>query len=495
MKVLKLKKRIIACLCGLFMLFGIAGVVALQGNHDIANVTAEAATTTEISIASTPWAANNEYATASRFRILFDGSINNLADDGNIANNVSLEHLNGLQDKLLIAGKTPTEWSKLDVGFAYRSRSSSQPVFVFDKGKLNAANLNFFNDTFVVELKEDCVLNNDFGTVKAFAMYVTTATGGQVNPFLTLKQDRLEGPFYYEGVSGGLLQVKMWFANSVIAANGSSDTTINVNQMEGLENALYFNGKTIAEWAAEGALGTLTARSAGGFIFRFNTAKFDTSKAYVIELKEEVKTSKGFVQPFAYWVKPGLTFGNFFNSDGSATGNGYEYQGKEFDFSRVSFELKINNANTLKMWFTDGAKEAPLVMADNGSNLAAGVSHLEGLEKALKIDGKTIAEWEALLGDGFSIGSRASDGRLTPYFNLTTLGENNFIGKTFTVELENDCFTTQGVVKAFKYVYSWAMGEGVLNPAEEEAKLASVGEVVRANEFFYFDVTKTFAKF
>ena len=489
MKVLKLKKRIIACLCGLFMLFGIAGVVALQGNHDIANVTAEAATTTEICIASTPWAANNEYATASRFRILFDGSINNLADDGNIANNVSLEHLNGLQDKLLIAGKTPTEWSKLDVGFAYRSRSSSQPVFVFDKGKLNAANLNFFNDTFVVELKEDCVLNNDFGTVKAFAMYVTTATGGQVNPFLTLKQDRLEGPFYYEGVSGGLLQVKMWFANSVIAANGSSDTTINVNQMEGLENALYFNGKTIAEWAAEGALGTLTARSAGGFIFRFNTAKFDTSKAYVIELKEEVKTSKGFVQPFAYWVKPGLTFGNFFNSDGSATGNGYEYQGKEFDFSRVSFELKINNANTLKMWFTDGAKEAPLVMADNGSNLAAGVSHLEGLENVLKIDGKTIAEWETLLGDGFSIGSRASDGRLTPYFNLTTLGENNFIGKNFAVELENDYMTSQGVVKAFKYVYSWAMGEGVLNPAEEEVVYSTSGEAEMADEFFYFDVT------
>ena len=125
---------------------------------------------------------------------------------------------------------------------------------------------------------------------------------------------------------------------------------ITIDKMEGLENVLYFNGKSLAEWNAEGALGTITARSAGGFIFRFNTAKFDYSKAYLIEIKEEVQTTKGLVQPFSYWVKAGLTFGNFNNSDGTPNGNGYEYQGKEFDFSRVSFELKIGNANTLKMW-------------------------------------------------------------------------------------------------------------------------------------------------
>ena len=141
------------------------------------------------------------------------------------------------------------------------------------------------------------------------------------------------------------------------------------------------------------------------------------------------------------------------------------------------------------MWFTDGAATAPIVTADNGENLASGVGHLEGLQNVLKIDGKTIAEWEALLGDGFSIGSRARDGRFTPYFNITSLGENNFIGKNFVVELENDCMTSQGVVKAFKYVYNWALGEGVLNPTEEEAAYSTADSFHNMDEFFYFDVT------
>ncbi|MBR4942895.1 MAG: InlB B-repeat-containing protein, partial [Clostridia bacterium] len=539
---------------------------------------------------------------------------------------------------LLIAGKTPREWSELNVGFSISFRTSQQPVFSFDKNKLGALNQNFFNGPFVVELKEDCVLNNDYGTVKAFAAYsdavggstklcgsedltlkqdraegpfyyeglqggmlqikmwfhssVIQANGtsdvnididkmeglqhalyfngkslsewalegalgtvtarsaggfifrfdpakydyskeyfieikdevqttkGLVQPFkysvkagltfgnfydsngnptgngtlivtkpLTLKQDRAEGPFFYEGVNSGLLQVKMWFAEAVIAANGAADTNITIDKMEGLENKLYFNGKTLAEWNAEGALGTITARSAGGFIFRFNTTKFDTSKAYLIEIKEEVQTTKGVVQPFAYWVKPGLTFGNFFNGDGSATGNGYVYQDKTFEFAQTAFELKVNDTNLLKMWFTDGTATAPVISGDNGEGFAASVTHLEGLESALKIDGKTIAEWETLLGDGFSMGSRAKDGRFTPYFNITALGENNFIGKNFAVELENDCMTSQGVVKAFKYVYNWAMGEGVLNPTEESVNYASADFFHNAEEFFYFDVT------
>ena len=105
MKLLKLKKQIFACLCGLFMLFGVGGIVALQKSSDTPiTVTADAAT--EISIASDPWSAYNE-SSIGRFRILFSNPINDQADAW--ANNVSLEKLNGLQDKLLIAGKTPTE--------------------------------------------------------------------------------------------------------------------------------------------------------------------------------------------------------------------------------------------------------------------------------------------------------------------------------------------------------------------------------------------------
>ena len=641
MKLLKLKKQIFACLCGLFMLFGVGGIVALQQSNDTPiAVTADA--TTEIGLDASCYI-NNE-SSASRFRLPFNSPIcDKNAGTANAFQAGSLADLNGLEDKLLIAGKTPTEWSKLDGGFSIAFRTSQQPVFSFDKNKLGAMKQNFFNGPFVVELKEDCKLNNNYGTVKAFAVYSDVAGGstkvcgtdelvlkssagrpegpfyyegvtsgmlqvkmwfdtaviqangssdvnidvdkmeglqhalyfngksiaewalegalgqvtarsaggfifrfntssfdtskeyyievkdelqttkGVIQPFtykvkagftfgnfnnsdgtpngngslvekipttpLNLKQDRVEGPFYYEGVSGGLLQVKMWFAESVIAANDGAETNITIDKMEGLENALYFNGKSLAEWNAEGALGTVTARSAGGFIFRFNTTKFDYSKAYLIEIKEEVQTTKGLVQPFAYWVKGGFNFGNFFNGDGTATGNGYVYQGKTLEFMRTAFELKINNANTLKMWFTDGSNTTPVISADNGDNLAAGVGHLEGLQNVLKIDGKTIADWETILGDGFSIGSRAIDGRFTPYFNITSLGENNFIGKNFVVELENDCMTSQGVVKAFKYVYNWAMGEGVVNPAEEAVKYSTADSFHNMDEFFYFDVT------
>ena len=638
MKLLKLKKRITACLCGAFMLFGVGGVIAVQYSSDNA-IVVDAATDTVIGLDASCYI-NNE-GSASRFRLPFNSPIcDKNAGTATAFQAGTLSDLNGLENKLLIAGKTPAEWSNLDVGFSISFRTSQQPVFSFDKNKLGALRQNFFNGPFVVELKEDCVLNNNYGTVKAFAVYsdatggstkvcgtddlllkssasrpegpfyyegvtsgmlqvkmwfdtaviqangtsdanididkmeglqhalyfngksiaewalegalgtVTARSGGGfifrfntasfdtskeyyieikdelqttkgvIQPFkywvkagmtfgdffnsdgsatgngalilstpLTLKQDRAEGPFLYEGVNSGLLQVKMWFAESVIAANDGADTAITIDKMEGLENALYFNGKSLTQWAAEGALGTLTARTAGGFIFRFDTTKFDTNKAYLIEIKEEVQTTKGLVQPFAYWVKPGLTYGNFFNSDGTPNGNGYEYQNKTLNFDKTAFELKINNANVLKMWFTDGDGTDALVTANNGEGFAAGVSHLEGLENVLKIDGKTIAEWEALLGDGFSIGSRASDGRLTPYFSLAALAENNFIGKNFAVELENDYMTSQGVVKAFKYVYSWAMGEGVLNPTEEEVTYVTSSEAEMTDEFFYFDVT------
>ena len=489
MKLLKLKKQIFACLCGLFMLFGVGGIVALQQSSDTP-VTVAAAAAPEITVATDPWSVYNESKIPNskdrRFRILFNNPINNQADAW--ASNVSLEQLNGLQDKLLIAGKTPTEWSQLGVDFRFTPRSSSQPVFTFNGEALDNAKLNFFDDTFVLELKEDCVLNNNFGTVKAFKIHVTTSANGQVCLQLAGSAKRAEGPFLYDNVTGNTLQVKMWFAQSVIAANDGSDVGITIDKMEGLQNVFYFNGKSLAQWAAEGALGVITARNAGGFIFRFDTTKFDTTKAYLVEIKQAVKTTKGVVQPFAYWIKPGLTYGNFFNQDGTLTGNAYAYQGKEFDFSRVSFDLKINNANTLKMWFTDGANEAPVVTANNGDGYAKDI-YMEGLEKVLKIDGKTIAEWETLLGDGFSIGSRASDGRLTPYFSLAALAENNFIGKNFAVELENDYMTSQGVVKAFKYVYNWAMGEGVLNPAEEEVTYVTSSEAEMTDEFFYFDVT------
>ena len=637
MKLFKLKKQVISVLCGLSLLFGAGGIATLQKSNNTPMITVDAAADTVIGLDAGCYITNE--GSASRFRLPLNSPIcDKNAGTSTAFQAGTLADLNGLEDKLLIAGKTPTEWSKLDVGFSISFRSSQCPVFHFDKTKLGNLKQNFFNGPFVVELKEDCVLNNNYGTVKAFAVY-STGQGNSTNTCgasdLTLKQDRAEGPFYYEGVNSGMLQVKMWFAESVMIANDvTGDTNIDIDKMEGLQHALYFNGKSIAEWALEGALGTVTARASGGFVFRFNTTKFDTSKeyliqiknevqttkgvvqpftykvkagftfgnfnnsdgtpngngtlivtkklvikqdraegpflyegvtngmlrvkmwfaesviakndgsdvnisvsdleglqnalyfngkslaewgaegaltvtartnggfifyfntakfdyskAYLIEIREEVQTTKGLVQPFAYWVKAGFNFGNFFNSDGSATGNGYVYQGKTLEFLNSAFELKMNNVNTLKMWFTeDGENGSPIVTTDTGENLASGVDYLEGLQNALKIDGKTIAEWETLLGNGFFVGSRARDGRFTPQFNLASLGENNFIGKNFVVELANDCMTSQGVVKAFKYVYNWALGQGALNPTEE-VRYSSADSFHNMDEFFYFDVT------
>ena len=451
MKQINRIKKMFSVLCGLLLLVSVWGIVSF--GHSLDNPTkAMADSTIEIKIATTPWNANNEFA-ASRFRLLFDNPINDQADDTTLNVVVPLEKLNGLQDKLLIAGKTPTEWANLDVGFSLRMRSSSQPIFVFNKTKLGNLGLDFYNRTFIVELKEDCVLDNNFGTVKAFAIYVTTTAGGQTNvcgtDALTLatSSKRTEGPFYYEGVVNGSLQVKMWFETAVIQANGTSDVSINVNQMEGLQNAFYFNGKTLAEWAAESAL-TITARSGGGFIFRFSTSAFDYSDSYLIEIREAVQTTKGVVQPFSYWVKGGWTFGNFKDGSGNYTGNGYPY-GNLGDIGLQNrtegpflFEKMTSTVLPIKMWFANS-----VIQANGSSDVSITVDKMEGLQNALFINGKSLATWA---GEGTLTGitARANGGFI---FNFA-LGENKFdYSDNYLFELKNDVMTSKGVVKAFSY--------------------------------------------
>ena len=246
MKLLKLKKQIIACACAFGLLLGVGGVVALQRSSDTPiAVTADAAT--EITIANDPGAILDE-SSSSQFRLLLTAPINNQPDAWQY--NVPLTALNGLQDKLLIAGKTPTEWAALDVGFSLTTRSSTQPVFKFDKTKLAEKGYSVLGSQFVVRLPEDCVLEGGYGTVKAFVIYSKGQTGSWQTNYLSLLTlgSRTEGPIRYEGATNGLFQVKVWFSEAVIAANGASDVDISIDKMEGLENALYFNGKSLAEW-------------------------------------------------------------------------------------------------------------------------------------------------------------------------------------------------------------------------------------------------------
>ena len=490
MKLLKLKKQFIAVLCGLSLLFGIAGV-AVNAPAQSAMTTASADSSTEIVLGDGKNGGLN--LEDGRFRLLFSAPINDLAEDKNIENNVPLSVLNGLQDKLLIAGKTPTEWSQLDVGFYLRVRSSSQPVFYFDNGKLEEKGYATLTDDFTVVLKEDCVLDDGRGTVKAFAIYKKVYGAWHTSLCSDLTQlgwtTRTQGPILYEGNQGGLFQIKVWFAQSVIAKNDGSDVNINVSDMEGLQYALYFNGKSLAQWAKEGALGTVTARSGGGFIFRFAADKYDTTKAHLVEVKDVV-TTKGYIPASAYWIKAGHTSGEFNNADGTPKGNGYVYQGKTLELSRVNYDaIKVGGYHTLKIWFTDGANESPLVTTNNGEALVQTVSHLEGLEKVLKIDGKTIAEWETLLGGNFAVGSRGTDGRLTLQYTVSAMGENEFFGKNFTLELENDYMTSQGVVKAFKTVNNWALKQTAVNPTGAAVNYAEADSFHNMDEFFYFDVT------
>ena len=150
MKLLKLKKQIFACLCGLFMLLGVGGIVAMKQSSDTPiTVTADAAT--EIGLGANCYITNE--SDSSRFRLVFNSPIcDKNAGTAASFQAGSLTDLNGLQDKLLIAGKTPTEWSNLDVGFSISFRTSQVPVFTFDKTKLGALKQNFFNGPFVVEL-------------------------------------------------------------------------------------------------------------------------------------------------------------------------------------------------------------------------------------------------------------------------------------------------------------------------------------------------------
>ena len=260
MKLLKHKKQIFACLCGLCMLFGGGGIVASQQSNPTA-VVAKADSSTEIGLDSNCYI-NNE-SSLGRFRLPFNAPIcDKNAGTANAFQAGNLTDLNGLENKLLIAGKTPAEWDALDVDFSIAFRTSQQPVFSFNRTKLSALKQDFFAGTFVVSLAEDCVLNNDYGTVKAFAVYSDgfgSSTKTCATDELTLATN-LEGPFLYEGVQGGLLQIKMWFGTSVIAANDvTQDTNVDVDKMEGLQHALYFHGKSLAQWALEGSLGVVTA--------------------------------------------------------------------------------------------------------------------------------------------------------------------------------------------------------------------------------------------
>ena len=143
MKFYKLKKRITACLCGACMLFGVGGVVAVQYSSDNA-IMVDAATDTVIGLDASCYI-NNE-GSASRFRLPFNSPIcDKNAGTASAFQAGTLSDLNGLEDKLLIAGKTPREWSDLNVGFSISFRTSQQPVFSFDKNKLGALRQNFFN--------------------------------------------------------------------------------------------------------------------------------------------------------------------------------------------------------------------------------------------------------------------------------------------------------------------------------------------------------------
>ena len=137
MRFWKHKKQIVACLCGLSMLFGVGGIVVSQQSNHFVTV-AQADVAAEIGVDTEAGAINNEY-TLGRFRLVFNAPICDKTEGTASAFQAgSLTDLNGLQDKLTIAGKTPTEWSQLDVGFSISFRSNQVPVFGFDTTKLDA---------------------------------------------------------------------------------------------------------------------------------------------------------------------------------------------------------------------------------------------------------------------------------------------------------------------------------------------------------------------
>ena len=473
MKQMQRKRKIIACLCGLFIFFGIGGAIASQIPYSGARVTANADASTEIGLDASCYI-NNE-SSLSRFRLSFNAPIcDKNAGTADAFQAGTLADLNGLEDKLLIAGKTPRAWSELDVDFSISFRTSQQPVFSFDKTKLDALNENFFNVPFVVELKEDCVLNNDYGTVKAFAVYsaeqgVSTNTRGTGD--LTLKQDRAEGPFLYEGVTNGMLQVKMWFAESVIAANDvTQDTNITVDKMEGLQNVLYFNGKSLAQWSAEGALGVITARSNGGFIFRFDASKYDTSEESFIEIKNELQTTKGVIQPFKYWVKAGFNYGNFNDEKGKPNGNGYLItdEDKYVTADLTSIDLKLcASAVDHNLWLTFNKK----VFSHDGAVASSGQI---GVLSNIKLNGQTFEEWYNLNSSGtldtvafypqqecFAVAMQFKINRMAALFEKDPIYCEDFIVESdeLTGKYYEDGQWTVVTIPAFSYTYSQAHGQ------------------------------------
>ena len=492
MNLLKRKKQIIACLCGMCMVFGVGGIVASQQN-DFSVTVAKADATKEIGVDTAAGVINNEY-TLGRFRLVFDTPIcDKNSGTASAFQAGELSDLNGLQDKLMIAGKTPTEWSQLDVGFSIAFRTNQVPVFAFDKSKLDALKLNFLDGTFIVSLAEDCVLDNNYGTVKAFAYYATAKLGAQNNVCgtedLVLKslENRPEGPFLYEGVQGGLLQIKMWFDTSVIEANGTSDVNITLDKMEGLENALYFNGKSLAQWNLEGALGTVTARAGGGFIFRFDASKYDTSKETFIEIKKELQTTKGVIQPFKYWVKAGFNFGSFYDKEGKPNGNGYLTTDEELakiqylTADLTSLDLKLcASAADHNLWITFDEK----VFSHDGVVASSGQI---GVLSNIKLNGKSLHEWYNLNSAGtldtvafypqqecFAVVMQFKLNRMAALFEKDPIYYEDLVieSEELTWKYYEDGQWSVVTIPAFSYTYSQEHGEffetGTVPEKEEE---------------------------
>lgn len=479
MKFRKHKKQIFACLCGLSMLFGVGGIIASQQSEYFVTV-AKADVATEIGLDATAGAINNEY-TLGRFRLVFNAPICDKTEGtAGVFQSGALLDLNGLQDKLMIAGKTPTEWSQLDVGFSISFRSNQVPVFGFDTTKLDALKLNFFNGNFIVSLAEDCELDNNYGTVKAFAVYASRNLGGQTKlcgtEDLTLKstESRPEGPFLYEGVQGEWLQIKMWFDTAVIEANGTTDTNITIDQMEGLQHALYFNGKSIAQWAVEGSLGVVTARVGGGFIFRFNAAQYDTSAESFIEIKRELQTTKGVIQPFKYWVKAGFNFGNFYDEEGKPNGNGYLTTDEELantkyvtaDLTDIDLKLCASAADH-NLWLTFNEK----VFSHDGVVASSGQI---GVLSNIRLNGQTFHEWYNLNSTGtldtvafypqqecYAVVMQFKLNRMAELFEKDPIYHDDLVVESdeLTWKSYEDGQWSVVTIPAFSYTYSQAHGQ------------------------------------
>ena len=453
MKNVNVERVKIAFLSLVMLLFCMFGIVGFSNNPASGTVLADSSTQIGIGYDNGDGAYMTRESSVGRFRLAFTSPIcDKNSGTGSSFQAGGLSDLHGLQDKLLIAGKTPKEWSELDVGFSISFRTNMVPVFNFDKTKLANFGLNFFGDEkFFVSLNEDCVLDNGYGTVKAFSIYSTGNDGAQQNScgtdtlMMRTLSTRPEGPILYEG--GSPLQIKFWFESAVIEKNGSSDVNINLNQLEGLQYSFYFNGKTLAEWSKEGALGVITARAGGGFILRFDTSKFSTANEYYVGIDKPIATTKGTIEPFKLYIKPNLTSGNIKDADGKDTGNGYicsdnlvladsTYR-KEGPFYYAGV---VDNNLRFQMWFnqaviTSNMKSEPTITADE----------MEGLQKALYINGKTIAQWETA-GVLKQITARSQGGFIFLFDNATFVDDDNYL-----IEIKESTTTKLGTVQPFCY--------------------------------------------